>query len=259
MSNLYKYKETENYTQIINDDLIEFGILRLSKKRIFINIEDKKETVLVILNGRCTIKCDKYEWKSIGDRKSVFDGKGFAVYIPFSYKYEILCEDDMEVAICKAPSNLKSEPVLITPDDIKCKIVGKCNWERKVCDIINLDINARRLIIGETFNPSGNWSSYPPHKHDEDNFPNEGKMKEVYLFKLNPTQGFGMQRIYTQNEEVNEVYVVENNDVIFIPKGYHPVVAAPGYSLYYLWVLAGDNRILKPNDDPKHTWIRTEK
>jgi 5-deoxy-glucuronate isomerase len=256
--------ETEGYTQVIinkskNLKYIELGILRLSKENSFTNKEESKETALIILSGRCTIKCGKYEWKSLGERNSVFDGKACAVYIPIGYKYEVIGEDDMEIVVCKAPSDLKSEPVLITPNDVKCRIVGKSNWERKVCDIISLGVNAKRLIVGETFNSPGNWSSYPPHKHDEDNLPYEVKMEEIYFFKINPQQGFGIQRIYTKNKGIDEVYVVENNDVIVIPKGYHPVVAAPGYSLYYLWVLAGENRILKSNDDPEHAWIKIKK
>jgi len=258
MNFLYKYVESEDYTQIIDDGLIEFGILRLTKGRHFVNIEDNKETALIILSGKCTIKCDVYEWESIGERNSVFEGEAYAVYIPFKYKYEIFSEG-VEIAICKALSNHKSEPVLITPADVKCRIVGKSNWERRVCDIIDLDVNAKRLLVGETFNSPGNWSSYPPHKHDEDNLHKETKMGEVYFYKVNPKQGFGMQRIYTQDKKLEEVYVVENNDVVLIPKGYHPVVAAPEYSLYYLWMLVGENRILIPSDDPVHEWIRIEK
>ena len=259
MKLLYKYAEAEDYTQIINDGLIEFGILRLTKGRHFVSIEDDKETALIILSGKCTIKCDVYEWKSIGERNSVFEGDAYGAYIPFNYKYEIFTEEEVEIAICKAPSNHKSEPVLITPADVKCRIVGKSNWERRVCDIIDLDVNAKRLLVGETFNSPGNWSSYPPHKHDEDNLHKETKMEEVYFYKVNPKQGFGMQRIYTKDKKLDEVYAVENNDVVLIPKGYHPVVAAPGYSIYYLWVLVGENRILMPNDDPVHEWIRFEK
>ena len=260
MSYLSKYKETEGYTQVIsknskNLNYIELGILRLSKEKSFTGKEESKETALIILSGRCTIKCDKYEWKSVGARRSVFVGKAYAVYIPPNHNYEIVGESEVEIAVCKAPSDFKSKPVLITPDDVKCRTVGKFNWERKVCDIINLDINAKRIVVGETFNTPGNWSSYPPHKHDEDNLPCEVKMEEVYFFKIKPQQGFGMQRLYTKSKDMDEVYAVENNDAVVIPKGYHPVVAAPGYALYYLWVLAGENRILQPNDDPEHAWI----
>jgi len=121
------------------------------------------------------------------------------------------------------------------------------------------NVKAQRLLVGETLNPPGNWSSYPPHKHDR-KAPSEAPLEEVYFFKIKPPHGFGLQRIYTSPEDENpfdEVFLLENDDTVVIPRGYHPVVAAPGYQLYYLWVLAGEERKYGAwSDDPNHRWLR---
>jgi 5-deoxy-glucuronate isomerase len=114
----------------------------------------------------------------------------------------------------------------------------------------------QNLIVGETINPPGNWSSSPPHKHDVDDLPMESKLEEVYFYKLKPQQGFGLQRIYSDDGDLDEAYVIRDGDTVAFPRGYHPVVAAPGYQLYYLWVLAGEKRIMCPNDDPDHAWVK---
>jgi len=88
-----------------------------------------------------------------------------------------------------------------------------------------------------------------------DNPPEESKLEEVYFFKFSKPSGFGFQRIYTDDRNIDEAFSIEENDTVIIPKGYHPVAAAPGYSLYYLWILAGEGRKLIPNDDPDHKWI----
>jgi 5-deoxy-glucuronate isomerase len=116
---------------------------------------------------------------------------------------------------------------------------------------------AQRLVVGETFNPPGNWSSYPPHKHEVDAYPEEVRMEEIYYYRLNPPQGFGLQRIYTDDRSLDLACAVEDGDTVLLPRGYHPVVAAPGYQLYYLWMLAGHtDRRMKPRDDAEHTWVK---
>jgi 5-deoxy-glucuronate isomerase len=109
--------------------------------------------------------------------------------------------------------------------------------------------------VGETFNEPGGWSSYPPHKHDRHDPPAEVALQEVYHFRLQPRQGFGIQRMYSPERGTDEVLVVEDGDTVLIPFGYHPVVAAPGYRLYYLWALAGEGRDLRLREDPAHAWV----
>lgn len=146
--------------------------------------------------------------------------------------------------------------VIVTPDKVKERIVGSRNWRRYVNDVIGMDIKAGRMIVGETFNPPGNWSSAPPHRHERDELPLESDMEEIYFYKIDPPKGFGMQMVYTEDKAIDEAYAIRNSDLIAIPRGYHPVVAGPGYRLYYLWVLAGKKRILKQKDDPEHVWVK---
>lgn len=259
---LYKYELSNGYTEIFRRGeyglkFISFGILRLDDRQDFAENSGNEEVALVILSGKCSIKAGSYNYPSLGNRASVFAGKAYGVYIPCNTDYSIIGESQTEIAICKTPSELSSYPALINPDNVIVRNVGQHNWKRYVHDIIDMRINASKIVVGETFNPPGNWSSYPPHRHDFDNLPEESEQEEVYFFKVEPSQGFGIQRIYMDDLSIDEVYTIRNNTAIAIPKGYHPVAAAPGYQVYYLWILAGEKRILKPKDDPAHAWIRS--
>ena len=140
--------------------------------------------------------------------------------------------------------------------------VGRDNWRRTVYSALAETVPAERLLAGETLNPPGNWSSYPPHKHDRRNPPNEAVMEEIYFFRVRPAQGYGFIWTYTAAEDpegFSTVFVVEDGDTVLLPKGYHPVVAAPGYELHYTWVLAGEERRYGAwADDPRHAWVKNQ-
>ncbi|HID96328.1 MAG TPA: 5-deoxy-glucuronate isomerase [Candidatus Latescibacteria bacterium] len=235
--------------------LVEFGILNLSEGDSFNQNADEKETGLVVLSGKCTVRVDGAIFEAIGGRQDVFSGLAHAVYIPCKKSYEVEALSDVEIALCKAPSDLEGDARLITPDQVNIRSAGKLNWRRDIRDIIGPDFPARHLLVGETLNPPGNWSSVPPHRHDFNNPPEEVDMEEVYFFKIKPKGGFGVQRIYTDDRSVDEIYTIEENDTVIIPEGYHPVTAAPGYSICYLWVLAGEERVMRPRSDPQHAWL----
>ena len=115
----------------------------------------------------------------------------------------------------------------------------------------------QRLLLGETINPPGNWSSYPPHRHDRHNPPDEVDLEEVYLFRVNPAGGFGIQiRYELDGDRAEESFLVRDDDVAVIRSGFHPVAAASGYELYYLWVMAGEGRVMMPHLDPAHAWVQ---
>jgi 5-deoxy-glucuronate isomerase len=260
MNLLYRVTLKEGYTSVVkreeeNAGGIELGIIRLGNGKLFNGNSGNNEIGLVILGGKCSLKANEFEWKEIGDRDNVFDGKAFAAYIPPGTDYEFTGIGRVEVAVCRVPSDSKSSPKLITPDDVKERTAGRGNWKRSIYDIIDVDVEAEKLVLGETISPPGNWSSFPPHKHDVDAPPDESKLEEIYFYKVDPPQGFGIQRVYTEDGSIDEVYTVMENDAVLIPSGYHPVVAAAGYRLYYLWILAGEKRILKPRNEPKHEWI----
>jgi len=253
-------KLRKGYTSIVEGGkgikFIHLGILQLQKKESFHKPGlDERETALVILSGNCDIFSNGQNFLKIGDRGTVFEGPATALYIPAGSGYRIIANSSLEVAIITAPARKRGNPVLIKPNRVRIEKRGKGNYHREIHNIMVNNVGAKTLLVGETFNEPGQWSSYPPHKHDEDNLPQEAKLEEVYFYKVYPEQGFGIQRIYSADKQLDEVYVVENNDVVLIPKGYHPVVAAPGYKLYYLWVLAGEKRIMKVKEDPQHRWV----
>lgn len=259
----------QGLTQLIqkgNSGLKHIGlnILRLTRSNTFKAKYNEQETAIVILSGSCNFEAGHKVWVNVGKRKDVFSGKASTLYVPAGLSFEITARTQVEAALCMATSlprrqagRKKSRPVLITPQMVKTRCVGQANWKRYVYDIIDKNISADKLVLGETINPSGNWSSYPPHKHEQDTI-TESKHEEVYFYRLNPSKGFGLQRVYTDNASIDEAYIIKNNDLVAIPKGYHPVVAGGGYKLYYLWILAGKKRTLKPKDDPKHTWVKGE-
>ena len=116
-------------------------------------------------------------------------------------------------------------------------------------------IRDRSLLVVEVITPSGNWSSYPPHKHDTDNLPFESKLEETYYHRINPEQGYVVQRVYNDNKTLDENISAKDRSVVLVPEGYHPVGVPHGYKSYYLNVMAGPKRIWKFHNDPDHEWI----
>lgn len=193
-----------------------------------------------------------------GGRDGVFDGPGHTVYAPPGYALRFQATGGpAQIVVCSAPlgDGTPGQARIIGPDDQDVAERGEGNWSRTVRTILGPGDDAGRLLLGETINPPGNWSSYPPHKHDTHEPPREVRLEEVYLFKLRPQNGFGVQIRYDGDSE--QLFTVRDGDVAAIPAGYHPVVAAPGYALCYLWVMAGEGRQMIPYLDPEHAWVQT--
>ncbi len=257
MDYLRQYREKEGYQSLTTGgrlSYIEFGIINLRAGSSFQKEKDeKKETGLILLKGKGEVKVGKNVWKI--ERENIFSQKSSGIYIPPGIGWEIRAEKPLELAIARAYSKKEGKPVLISPSMIEKEIRGKEGFRREVYNIIDERIDAEKLIIGETINFPGEYSSFPPHKHDKDNLPEESKLEEVYLFKMKPEEGFGMTRLYTAEKDLDKAYVIKNNSFLLIPRGYHPITVIPGYRLYYLWVLAGEKRKLVMNEDPDYKWI----
>ncbi len=237
---------------------IDFGLLHLRPGEQSPHHFAGKEAGIVILSGRCTLEGDGQIYSALGERENVFAGRATAIYIPPDKKFTLIGETDAELAIALAPADQASGEIqVVRPVDVKVNQRGRDNWAREVHDIIDERINASHLTIGETYNPPGNWSSYPPHKHEREIEGVESKHEEVYYFKMNPPQGFSLMRLY-QDDGRDQAIVVEDGDTVLLPNGYHPVAAAPGYQAYYLWILAGEKRTLLMHDDPRHSWIKKQ-
>jgi 5-deoxy-glucuronate isomerase len=240
-----------------NKDLpnIGFAVLRAAQEETFhLNTYDK-ELCLVILSGKWKINISRDEF--LCERTSVFDQKPYAIYLPSDTEFELKAEKEGEIAFCesKGTRDNRKKIVFIKPSDVKERFLGRDNFQRIAFDILDETVEAGSLLVGETISKPGNWSSFPPHKHDIDNMPYETALEELYFFMFKPREGFGIQRIYTDDRSLDELFLIGDHSVVLIPSGYHPVVASPGYSLYYLWVLVGEKRILKPSFDPTYKWI----
>lgn len=265
MKHFYQKQDVKGYKEIVTKesglDVIGFDFICLEEKESVECYSGEFELGLVILSGRLSIKCDGLEEKNLGGRRNVFDGKPTTIYVPKDTKYVVTNVGDgkLEVGVCKAKADKKYEPFVIRSEEVVTEHRGKLNWQRDVNDIITSKYEGRvdKIVLGETYGCAGQWSSYPSHKHDTDNMPYEVNMEEIYYFKINPKQGFGIQVMYNDDLSLNESYIIRDGDSIAIKEGYHPVAAAPGYCVYYLWVMAGKSgRKLTPCDDPKHSWVK---
>jgi 5-deoxy-glucuronate isomerase len=218
----------------------------------------EEEQALVIMTGSCHVKAGDQVWSSVGGRKDVFQQPAHVVYVPCQTDYEITPLSPLEVAIGGARSDQARTPALITPAEVRYERRGVWNWERHIYDrITTVNPVSQRLFIIEVITPPGNWSSVPPHKHDQDNLPYESAAEEIYFYKMKPEHGFGFQRVYTDDGSLDEVCLAEHNCAIIQPCGYHPVANHPGYMMYYLNIIAGEKRALIPFDDPAHAWVKS--
>lgn len=222
-----------------------------------IDLEAGPERAAVILSGRVDATAGETALGVAGGRTSVFEAPGDTVYAPAGTTLRLQAADGpAQVAITAAPAPAGGGlPRIIRPADQRIAEVGKGNWSRTVRTILGPEHEASRLLLGETINPPGNWSSYPPHRHDRHDPPREVNLEEVYLFRVDPPGGFGVQIRYDETGH-EEAFLVRDDDIAAIRAGFHPVVAASGYSLYYLWVLAGEGREMMPYMDPAHAWVQ---
>jgi len=250
------------YSHIVGPDQselehIEFGLLWLADEGSWEGDFPGREALLVVLGGQCEIEAGGETWRGVGRRADVFGGKASAVYLPPGARCRVAGRREVEIAVASVPASKGMKARLIAPEDVGVRAVGEGAFQREVCDIACAGDGAgERLLVGETYNPSGLWSSYPPHKHDTQRPPEESKLEEVYHFRVKPAGGFGIQRVY--GDGFDEAYAVQNRDTVAITRGYHPVGAAPGYELYYLWILAGEERVMHWWEDPSHSWVSSQ-
>jgi 5-deoxy-glucuronate isomerase len=211
---------------------------------------DAEETVVVLQQGTGTFSIPGASWNV--RRSSVFAERATALYLPSNTPLTITANSPLEAILVATPAPNGGTPAVVRPEEVAVNARGRGNFAREVHDIFVRDPYAHRLMVGETFNPPGHWSSFPPHKHDGRN--GEPVLEEVYHFRVEPPHGFGHQMLYTEDGE-SVTHEVRDGDVVLLPYGYHPVSSPPGYTLYYLWAMAGDQRQLAFYEDPAHRWI----
>jgi 5-deoxy-glucuronate isomerase len=222
------------------------------------------EMLFVLLGGNFIAATSKGTWQTINGRKDVFSGFPHALYLPPNTSFTITADSEtLDIACGYVLSDEKHEPVFITPEDVDKKGIelrGGDNASRQINSILPPGSPFGRLVCVEVYTPSGNWSSFPAHKHDDRKTDENGKVKEasleeIYFYKIDKPQGFALQKVYTDDRSLNELAELHNNDAMLIPRGYHPVAAGHGYNVYYLNFLAGSDQSLANTDDPDHKWI----
>ncbi|WP_158915188.1 5-deoxy-glucuronate isomerase [Caulobacter sp. S45] len=215
-----------------------------------------REICIMILTGSADIEAGGERFDGLGGRSSVFeDAAPGAVYAPAGVSCLVTARNACEVAVCSAPGHGPGAVRLIAPERMGLEFRGQGSNSRRVRNILPETEPAESLLITEVITPSGNWSSYPPHRHDEDATPQMTLLEETYYHRLDPPQGFAFQRVYTDDRSLDETVCVEDGDVVLVPRGYHPVGAPHGYDLYYLNVMAGPKRKWVFHNDPAHEWI----
>lgn len=233
------------------------GAVELTSWRLVLGPGDRQlyhaedeETVLILQQGAARLDVQGHQWHV--SRRSVFEERATAVYLPPGVELEVVAEKSLEAVLISTPAPPGGSVALIGPDDVQVLERGRGIYARQVHNLFVDDLHVQRLMVGETFNPPGHWSSFPPHKHDGRN--GEPTLEEVYHYRVDPPQGFGHQMLYTAEGE-NVTHVVRDGDAVLLPYGFHPVSSPPGYRLYYLWGMAGQQRKLALFEDPAHVWI----
>ena len=216
----------------------------------------ERETCLVVLTGTADVTAGGRQYGLIGGRKSVFeDAAPGTIYLPPDMPVTVTAQDACELAVCTAPGTRPGDARVIMPERMSVETRGQGTNTRRVRNILPETEPAESLLITEVITPGGHWSSYPPHRHDENAEPRLTALEETYYHRLCPSQGFAFQRVYTDDRSLDETMCVEDGDVVLVPRGYHPVGAPHGYDLYYLNVMAGPVRKWIFHNDPEHAWI----
>ena len=223
---------------------VGFSVYRLKAGESAREETGSNEVMLVMVEGKASISGAGQEWGVLGDRMSVFKkSPPHCLYLPNGTDWQATAETDCVIAVCAAPGKGGHEARRIGPDGITLTERGKGTNTRYINNIaMENEDYCDSLLVTEVFTPAGHWSSYPSHRHDEDDFPRITYLEETYYHRLNPASGFGIQRVYTDNGELNETMAVSDGDVVLVPRGHHPCSAPYGFEMYYLNVMAGPLR-----------------
>ncbi|WP_277679594.1 5-deoxy-glucuronate isomerase [Gracilibacillus dipsosauri] len=235
---------------------VGFEVYQLSSGEILRKDTNENEVCIVLLSGKADVQTKDQNFENIGERMSIFEKiPPYSVYVPNQDQFMIEAKTKLEVAVCLAPGKSHYKARLIEPKDVDQEERGSGKMSRRIHHILPEQKEADSLLVVEVFTPDGNTSSYPPHKHDQNNLPEESYLEETYYHRVNPSQGFVFQRVYNDDRSLDETVSVENRDVVLVPEGYHPVSSVPGYESYYLNVMAGPVRTWKFHNDKDHEWL----
>jgi 5-deoxy-glucuronate isomerase len=250
-------------------EYISFQARRLDEGKTWSFDTGENEFALVNLSGSYRVESDKGSWAGIGGRADVFSGGAHALYLPRRTNLTVTAEEAGEFAATWVPTSEDHKPWLIRPEEVGISVRGGDNVSRQINDLLPPGSPVHRIVLVEVYTPSGNWSSYPPHKHDvhiEDDAGEliEADLEEVYFYHIDRPEGYAYQRVYTDENSpmhaagnpIDALVRVGHNEAVLVPEGYHPVVSMPGYTTYYLNVLAGSAQSLANQEDPNYMWVK---
>ena len=241
-------------------DYVGFKLFKLKEKEVISAKTFGDETILVFVEGFGSVKANGEDYGNLGSRSCVFEKKPpSGLYVPYQCTWEVTAETDLTIAVCNAPGGPGFRVKRIEADEILLRERGKGSNKRFIYNIAMEDSPiAKSLLVTEVFTPPGNWSSYPPHRHDENDYPNITYLEETYYHRLNPKNGFGFQRIFSEDKSLDYSISFSDGDVVLVPRGHHPCAVPYGYELYYLNVMAGPIRKWRFKNHPDFEWLYQE-
>lgn len=253
------------YQQVLKEEVpwnsLNFAARIMKKGEKWEGETGSQEYGIILLGGNYSVTSDKGSWKTVNGRKDVFSGIAHTLYLPRNTSFTLTAESEiLDIAYGWCPSDVDFPAVFKLPGQATIEIRGGDNATRQINSLIQPGFGCHRIVSVEVYTPSGNWSSFPAHKHDHRVVDSHGILKEacleeIYFYKIDKPQGYAIQQVYTDDRSLDEIARPGNNDVMLIPRGYHPVVAGHGYNVYYLNFLAGSDQSLVNSDDPDHQWI----
>ncbi|MDP0074942.1 5-deoxy-glucuronate isomerase [Glaesserella parasuis] len=259
LSKSQKHGQIQHITpENANWEYVGFDAYLLSKGEEITLESGTNELCLVFVAGKGNVITPTEVFENIGNRSTPFEKiPPYALYVPHHYQLKVVATEDLELAVCRAPSNGDLPLRLIKPQEIGVEKRGVGNNQRLVHNILPETEPADSLLVVEVFTDEGNTSSYPSHKHDQKDSPNETYLEETYYHRFEPAQGFAMQRVYTDDRSLDECMAVYDKDVVKVPRGYHPVATIAGYNNYYLNVMAGPVRKWQFTWESEHAWVNS--
>lgn len=242
-------------------NLLNFEARLMEEQEVWEGYTGDNEYGIILLGGNYEVSSDKGNWKTVNGRKDVFSGIAHSLYLPRHTEFKLKAVGgplDIACGWCATDQDFPAR--FKTPDEAEIEIRGGDNATRQINGLLDPGFGCHRLVSVEVYTPSGNWSSFPAHKHDIRKTDDQGnlleaELVETYFYKIDKPQGFAIQQVYTSDRSLDELNYARNNDVVLVPRGYHPVAAGHGYNVYYLNFLAGSDQSLANTPDPDHEWI----
>lgn len=234
---------------------VGFEVYDLQPGQALQRLTGDTEICLVLVSGRAAMQAGGEDFGTLGGRSSPFEGSPWSLYVPARSEWRVSTPNGCELAVCAAPAVGTLPARVIPPEQVGQETRGTGTNLRHVRNILSDTGMAESLLVVEVVTPGGHWSSYPPHKHDTDDFPRETYLEETYYHRLARGSGWALQRVYTDDRSLDETMAVGDRDVVLVPRGYHPVGAPHGFDLYYLNVMAGPVRAWKFAMSPDHEFL----